>query len=153
MGGLLSYAFSMDFTNEYHGEALSQRCVLLSHTLADGSHHYDWMLERAGVDGAQEGGRLVTFRVHVLVHECGAFDAERIGDHRREYLEYEGEISRGRGRVVRVARGVCSIVMESERMFIVDCVFEGASTGEVVMRYTGELMGGVWRFTVQRVLN
>jgi hypothetical protein len=140
----------MDFTNAHHGEALSQRCVLLSHTLPDGSHHYDWMLERDGSDGG-DGGRLVTFRVHVLVHECGAFDAERVGDHRREYLEYEGEVSRGRGRVVRVASGVCRIGMDSERMFIVDCVFEGASTGEVVMRYTGELMGDVWRFAVHRV--
>lgn len=146
MGGLLSYALGMQMSFESRGD-LMQRCVLLSHTMADGSHHYDWMLER------EADGKLVTFRVHVMVHECGAFDAERIGDHRGEYLRYEGEISRGRGRVERVAQGVCVIRMENERVFVVDCVFEGATTGEVVMRYTGEMMGDVWRFTVNRVLN
>jgi hypothetical protein len=31
--------------------------------------------------------------------------AERIGDHRRAYLDYEGEITGGRGRVRRLDRG------------------------------------------------
>ena len=31
--------------------------------------------------------------------------AEQLGDHRRDYLEYEGEVSGDRGRVIRVAAG------------------------------------------------
>jgi len=141
----------MHVKSESQGKLL-QRCVLLSHTLVDGSHHYDWMLEREG--SMREGeGTLVAFRVQVMVHESGAFDAERIEDHRREYLRYEGEISRGRGRVARVAQGVCAIRIETEPVFVVDCVFEGATTGDAVMRYTGELMGDMWIFTVNRILN
>ncbi len=31
--------------------------------------------------------------------------AAQLGDHRRDYLEYEGEVSGDRGRVIRVAAG------------------------------------------------
>jgi hypothetical protein len=34
---------------------------------------------------------------------------ERIPDHRRIYLEYEGEISRNRGTVKRIANGFCEV--------------------------------------------
>lgn len=85
------------------------RWVLLRHDVASGpareaSWHYDWMIEEEGNE------RLVCFRVMVRVGELGPgarFEGERLGDHRREYLEYEGEISGGRGRVTRVAAGVC----------------------------------------------
>src|SRR3954454_21767650 len=33
----------------------------------------------------------------------------RLKDHRRAYLEYEGELSERRGRVERVAAGTCSV--------------------------------------------
>lgn len=79
--------------------------MLLRHEMPDGSWHYDWMLEW---DGAPDPERaLVAFRVSVRPDErVGlSFDAERIGAHRRLYLEYEGAVTGGRGRVVRVARG------------------------------------------------
>jgi hypothetical protein len=41
------------------------------------------------------------------------FTAERIGDHRRLYLDYEGPISGGRGSVRRVAEGQAEIVAET----------------------------------------
>ena len=34
--------------------------------------------------------------------------AEQLADHRLRYLEYEGEVSGQRGRVIRVASGSCS---------------------------------------------
>lgn len=77
------------------------RMVLLRHDLPDGSHHYDWMLER------ENGRALLTFRVGVRLDEpgCTRFDATRLGDHRAAYLTYEGDVSGGRGRVTRVAAG------------------------------------------------
>lgn len=79
------------------------RWVLLRHEMPDGSWHSDWMIERRGVDG----GALVTFRVQERPDDASVcvLSAVRIGDHRREYLEYEGEVSGGRGRVTRVASG------------------------------------------------
>lgn len=54
------------------------------------------------------GGMLTTFRTDSPIHSLGMpgeCRAERIADHRRIYLEYEGPLSGGRGEVSRVARG------------------------------------------------
>ncbi len=77
------------------------RMVLLRHDLPDGSHHYDWMLER------ENGHALLTFRVGVRIDEPARtrFEGVRLGDHRAAYLTYEGDVSGGRGRVTRVAAG------------------------------------------------
>lgn len=77
------------------------RTVLLLHRLPDGSSHYDWLLE-LGPEGP-----LKTFRTLDRIDRPGlrSFRAEQIADHRREYLDYEGPISGGRGAVERVARG------------------------------------------------
>jgi hypothetical protein len=54
------------------------------------------------------GGPLVTFRVQHRpdAPETRWFEAERIADHRREYLAYEGAVSGGRGEVERIGVGV-----------------------------------------------
>lgn len=90
------------------------RWVLLRHELPgdavradtgrEASWHYDWMIEEEGNEG------LVCFRVMVRVDALARgerFEGERLADHRRAYLAYEGEISGGRGRVMRVAAGAC----------------------------------------------
>lgn len=79
------------------------RTVLLRHTEVDGNWHLDWMIERAGLGER----RLLTFRVldRIDLQDCQGFEAERIGDHRAIYLEYEGDLSGGRGTVARVAAG------------------------------------------------
>ncbi|TVQ31359.1 MAG: hypothetical protein EA376_09615 [Phycisphaeraceae bacterium] len=83
---------------------MSCRMALLLHETPDGASHHDWMLERA------PGGLLATFRVDERIDRLdgGAFEAEAIGDHRRAYLDYEGEVSGGRGHVRRVASGWCA---------------------------------------------
>jgi len=113
--------------------------VLLLHTLADGSWHYDWMLERP-----DPAARLLTFRVARRIHEAAShgFEAERIADHRRMYLEYEGEISGGRGEVERVARGSCEILDEGPSRLFARLAF-GALSGEWVGVLTS---GSMWRF-------
>jgi hypothetical protein len=81
------------------------RTVLLLHELPDGSSHLDWMIQ----PGPDHGGDtpLVSFRVALRIDsgEWGCFLGERIADHRAAYLDFEGEIAGGRGRVRRVAEG------------------------------------------------
>ncbi|MFM9958339.1 MAG: hypothetical protein ACKVZJ_09685 [Phycisphaerales bacterium] len=92
--------------------------ALLRHTLPDGSHHFDWVLGLCSMEAAQaEPDRrdAVTFRVAERVDvERGAdgaasqprlIEGERLPDHRRRYLWYEGEVEGGRGCVERVAAG------------------------------------------------
>lgn len=88
---------------------LPTRMALLRHVVADDAWHYDWLIEPA------PGGRLITFRVHEPIHEAGghAFDGERIGEHRRVYLDYEGPLSGDRGSVERVAVGRCRVERDS----------------------------------------
>lgn len=80
------------------------RCVLMRHTLHDGSSHVDWLLERAAGDE-----RLLTFRLAQRPDRVGPLVAQQLPDHRRAYLEYEGEISGGRGHVVRLGSGECEV--------------------------------------------
>jgi len=116
--------------------------VLLLHRLVDGSWHYDWLLERESA-----GARVVTFRVGERIDErrAGGFEAERIGDHRRMYLDYEGEVSRGRGTVERVARGTCEVLEEGEGRLRARVALR-ALRGVVLGR---RVEGGAWRFSVQ----
>ena len=79
--------------------------VQLLHTLADGSHHVDWMIAQ---DPRGEAP-LVTFRLDRRLDDLDhgeRLDAARLADHRPRYLRYEGPISGGRGSVRRLARGV-----------------------------------------------
>jgi hypothetical protein len=78
---------------------MSLRFVILKHT-ANGQTHFDLMLE---VEGQQKLRTLQLPRWPLEVGESCA--AKQIGDHRRAYLEYEGEVSGGRGVVARVASG------------------------------------------------
>ena len=53
-------------------------------------------------------GELTTFRLPDRIDRIepgGVLPVEPIGDHRRAYLTYEGDIGHGRGRVERVAEG------------------------------------------------
>lgn len=78
------------------------RTVILRHTLPDGSWHHDWLVERAGI------ALVPTWRTGQSRPDDASiesFEAQRIGDHRTLYLDYEGEVSGGRGVVERVAAG------------------------------------------------
>jgi hypothetical protein len=78
--------------------------VLLRHELPDGSSHVDWMI------APDEDAKLITFRLERPVHALAPGEvlrAERIGEHRRLYLEHEGPLpgETDRGSVQRIARG------------------------------------------------
>ncbi len=97
------------------------RMVLLEHTLADGSRHFDWLMQRPREDDAPskrldlEARELLSFRVAERIDRAPArrFVSQRMEDHRNLYLTYSGEVSGGRGSVRPVARGV---VMDIEEM-------------------------------------
>ena len=81
------------------------RSVLLRHECGDASH-YDWMFEDPGTPFGE--GKLVTFRVQHPTWEwrgVAQITLERIADHRRDYLTYEGPLTGDRGNVSRVDTG------------------------------------------------
>ncbi len=74
------------------------RFVLLEHDWP--FWHLDLMLE--------QGNTLATWRLrHPLIQ--GVQTAERIADHRKHYLEYEGPVGNNRGHVKRVEHGFFQI--------------------------------------------
>jgi DNA ligase D-like protein (predicted 3'-phosphoesterase) len=75
------------------------RFVVQHHTLPDGDDHWDLMLEA--------GEALWTWSLPHPPEEAarGAMAARHLGDHRLAYLDYEGEVSDGRGRVEIHDRG------------------------------------------------
>lgn len=81
-----------------------RQTVLLHHELPDGSSHFDWML---ALD--EPASRpLLTWRCERRADEAAPGEilvVERIGDHRVDYLRYEGAIAGERGWVRRVASG------------------------------------------------
>jgi hypothetical protein len=84
------------------------RFVLLQHDPPPASQafatHWDFMLEVPGQE------RLATWRLAANpVVAADPIAAERIADHRRAYLDYEGEVSSGRGRVTRIDGGEATI--------------------------------------------
>jgi hypothetical protein len=54
------------------------------------------------------GGPLLTWQCDQNPLSAYLTIARRIEDHRADYLDYEGEVSRGRGTVTRIASGQCT---------------------------------------------
>lgn len=109
-------------------------CVLLLHELSDGASHYDWLV---APDDDPEG-LLIAFRVQerIDLSVVARFEAERMADHRRRYLTWEGELSGGRGRVTRLASGNLRVVATPEGL-----EFAGR-LGQVEARFRGVTEGG-----------
>lgn len=106
-------------------EPTNLRFVLLEHRAADGMH-WDLMIE-ASPDAPLRTWRLLhDFRTRVE-----PICVTPIGDHRRVYLNFEGELSEGRGFVRRVEQGAARWLVED--------------SNEVCVRLEGERFGGVLR--------
>lgn len=90
---------------------MSKSFVILHHVQRDGEH-WDLMVER---DGVLLTWQLATDPVAAFAAADAAgqppapIPARRIADHRLAYLHYEGPISRGRGHVRRVERGMAEL--------------------------------------------
>lgn len=106
---------------------LQRRAATLRHETPDGRHHFDLLFEAPDRPAGQ--GALVAFRVATAPEDWPIgepVELERIVDHRPIYLDYEGEISGGRGRVTRVGQYTFYIDSHSET------------------RFTGRLAGRAW---------
>lgn len=111
------------------------RFVVLRHDCPRGLH-WDFMLAAAGA-----------LRTWALALEpTGSFTcwAERLPDHRPVYLDYEGEISGGRGRVTRYDLGEYQLRKEDAQELVVE--LHGARLrGTAAL--TRESGGQRWRFS------
>lgn len=95
------------------------RFVILHHRAPDGEH-WDLMIER--------GESLATWRL--AQNPCATsgwrcIQAERINDHRKHYLDYEGPLSDNRGWVERVVAGDLQRATESEDCWQISSAAEG----------------------------
>jgi hypothetical protein len=87
------------------------RYVVLHHTGID-PPHYDLMFERNPHEA------LATVRCSDWPPtEDTVF--ERIGDHRRSYLDYEGPISGNRGEVARIEAGVFNLEADRDDLLLI----------------------------------
>ncbi|HEY2840822.1 MAG TPA: DNA polymerase ligase N-terminal domain-containing protein [Pirellulales bacterium] len=89
--------------------------VLLRHETPAGyprGLHWDFMIE---VDGALRTWALAEFPTDGRV-----IDAEALADHRIAYLEFEGQISGGRGAVTRCDRGTFATISQIEDELFLD---------------------------------
>ncbi len=110
-----------------------RRTVLLEHLTPTG-RHFDWCVEHpAHPAGAAP---LVTFRVTLASWAwaaAGRLTLERIGDHRRAYLDYQGPIAGKRGRVRRVDAGQVLVRRWGASRAVLDVAL-GRFTGTVELR-------------------
>lgn len=123
-----------------------RRAVLLHHRLPNEDEtHFDWLLE--SVLGRDPEERvLIAFRVQRRedVFRADSFAAQRIDNHRRLYLTFEGALSHDRGVVARVASGrLLNIDLGETRL--------GATIdwGDSIRAYFGRRVNesDEWRFT------
>lgn len=110
------------------------RFVTLEHVTAQGSH-FDLMID--------VGETLATWQFARAPDESPAdgLPCARLADHRRVYLDYEGPISGGRGRVCRRDAGVCTVERPDERRWEVE--FRGE---RLCGRYRLERRAEAWSF-------
>jgi len=73
-----------------------------------GDPHFDLFLE------PQEGARLMTWNLPSMPKAGTSVVGRRIADHRAIYLDFEGEISDGRGHVTLIDTGTCEWLERGE---------------------------------------
>jgi len=112
------------------------RFAVLHHTGVAHVHH-DLLIETAH-DAPLRAWRVENWPV------VGQAIVERLPDHRRVYLEYEGLISGGRGQVKRVDEGTCEIEHDDPVMLIAHV---DGRHGKLKLRLR-ELNGDRWQLEV-----
>jgi len=87
------------------------RFVILRHETPPGYErptHFDLLLEW--------GDTLRTWALPALPTPSVELPCEELAPHRREYLDYEGEVSAGRGSVTQVAAGTYDLLEQSSQL-------------------------------------
>lgn len=105
---------------------VTTRFVILHHRERSGEH-WDLLIEEAE---ALASWRLTRLPSPV---DRAAIPAQRLADHRKLYLTYEGPIAQDRGEVTRVDAGACDILQRGE--------------AEWVVRFAGARLAGPHRLT------
>lgn len=106
---------------------------MLDHQCGPGSH-FDWMIEDPSATGGE--ALLCTWRVASAPDQwakLGRIELTRLGDHRRAYLTYEGELTGGRGHVHRLDEGEAAIVSWTPDAAELDLTLR-SFTGRITMR-------------------
>jgi hypothetical protein len=94
--------------------------------LEAGDHLRTWRLEQLPAAWRVAHQRTAATHSHCpVIAADNSIAATQLGDHRLAYLDYEGEVSGGRGRVVRVATG--TYTFESDAALRVKCELNGDS--------------------------
>lgn len=112
------------------------RYVVLLHTQKEGDH-FDLMIDN--------GERLATWKMSVAPETArdGELECERIGDHRRIYLDYQGPISGDRGHVTQHDAGQCLVTVMTESQW--DIVFEGHRLNGYIRLMKSHRSKNAWR--------
>jgi hypothetical protein len=74
--------------------------------------HFDVLFE------TEPGSMLQTWRLTQWPPGDSAQPAQKIRDHRRAFLDYQGDLTGGRGNVIRVDEGTCTFEREHDRLVI-----------------------------------
>ena len=101
------------------------RYVILHHTDVS-EPHFDLMFETL------PGSMLATWRSSTWPIEAPT-DLTRLREHRRLYLEYEGDLTDQRGTVLRVAEGTCEVEVGEDAIWTIR-LLTGAPSQTLVLR-------------------
>ena len=111
--------------------------ALLEHKTPDGNVHWDFLLEVAGQE------RLATWRLaDNPLTASGDIAAEKLPDHRRIYLEYEGPLTQNRGKVRRLDRGNAEVHAFTDENALAELAGEKLR-GQATLRTSDS---GMWTF-------
>lgn len=93
----------------------------------------------------ENGPTLATWKTDTPPEDAPAegIRCERIADHRRRYLTYEGPISGDRGEVVRHDEGTCRVIQRADRVWRV--AFKGRRIEGVFLIEKADDQGAAWR--------
>lgn len=116
------------------------RFVLLEHDHPDGLH-WDFMLEHGDV--------LWTWSLPAFPRPSEPMSSARLPDHRLAYLDYEGEISGGRGTVRRCDRGTYQ-ALEDGQASVTVALNGGMLIGRVSLELETHRHPETWRFVYQQ---
>jgi len=103
--------------------------ILWHHDIAE--PHYDLMFETLA------GSDLATWRSPVWPIESPT-PLIRLRDHRRAYLDYEGELSERRGSVQRLAGGECQLQIGEDAIWSIKLLTGAPPTTLVIRRIDAE---------------
>jgi len=112
------------------------RFVILQHD-APQAAHFDLMLE--------SGGALRTWSLPRPPENGAAFECRSLADHRPAYLDYEGEVSGGRGTVSRWDSGDYSIERQDEAEWIIELSGEKIAGRAMLLRSAKDI--ACWCFS------